>query len=84
MGFLERKKQPPAAVQTVAGMVRSAEGHPFGILDGYVPLRNGEISLYRAIREAVPIVDAAILKLIRLCGADTEDVLAAENETAHE
>ena len=22
-------------------------------------------------------------KLIRLCGADTEDVLAAENETAH-
>ena len=33
-----------------------------------VPLKNGEIALYRSIREAVPIVDAAILKLIRLAG----------------
>ena len=82
LGFLERKKQPPAAVQTAAGMARSAEGHPFGILDGYVPLRNGEISLYRAIREAVPIVDAAILKLIRLCGGVTVicDEKAAQKE----
>ena len=37
-------------------------------MDGYVPLRNGEMALYRSIREAVPIVDAAILKLIRLTG----------------
>jgi hypothetical protein len=53
----------PAQVQT-----RDAGRHPFGVLDGYVPLRNGEIDLYRAIREAVPVVDAAIVKLIRLCG----------------
>jgi hypothetical protein len=53
----------PAQVQT-----RDAGRHPFGALDGYVPLRNGEIDLYRAIREAVPVVDAAIVKLIRLCG----------------
>ncbi len=33
-----------------------------------MPLRNGEIALYRAIREAVPIVDAALIKLIRLVG----------------
>jgi hypothetical protein len=33
-----------------------------------VPLKNGEIALYRAIREAVPIVDAAVGKLIRLTG----------------
>ena len=37
-------------------------------LDGYAPLRQGEIALYRAIREAVPVVDAAVLKLVRLCG----------------
>ena len=37
-------------------------------LDGYVPLGRGEITLYRAIREAVPVVDAAICKLVRLCG----------------
>jgi hypothetical protein len=53
----------PAQVQT-----RDAGRHPFGALDGYVPLKNGEIDLYRAIREAVPVVDAAIVKLIRLCG----------------
>ena len=38
------------------------------MLDGYVPLRNGEIALYRSIREAVPIVDAALRKLVRLAG----------------
>lgn len=58
-----KKKEPAAQVQ-----LRPAQGHPFGMLEGYVPLKNGEIGLYRAIREAVPIVDAAIGKLIRLCG----------------
>lgn len=58
-----KKKQPEPVVQ-----LRESKTHPFGVLDSYVPLHNGEISLYRAIREAVPIVDAAIGKLIRLCG----------------
>ena len=62
-----RKKEPgpelPAAVQ-----LRDTSRHPFGILDGYVPLRNGETRLYRAVREAVPVVDAAIYKLIRMTG----------------
>ena len=48
--------------------LRSADTHPFGALSGYVPLRSGEIALYRAIREAVPIVDAALMKIIRLVG----------------
>ena len=65
---LFEKRPRAAAVQTAAAQTRSVGDHPFGILDGYAPLRNGEIRLYRAIREAVPIVDAAILKLIRLCG----------------
>lgn len=51
--------------------LRSAERHPFGVFDSYVPLGGGEISLYRSIREAVPIVDAAIMKLIRLSGGVT-------------
>ena len=45
--------------------------HPFLQLDGYVPLGRGEAALYRAIREAVPVVDAAICKLVRLCGGLT-------------
>ena len=60
----KRKEAPPAA----AVQLRGAAHHPFGALEGYVPLRSGEIALYRAIREAVPIVDAAIMKIIRLAG----------------
>ena len=67
MGWFDRKKQP-AITKTVQAQLRDSQRHPFGALDGYVPLRNGEIALYRSIREAVPIVDAAILKLIRLTG----------------
>ncbi len=41
--------------------------HPFPLLDSYTPLRGQECALYDSIREAVPIVDAAIDKLVRLC-----------------
>ena len=64
---MKRKKKAPtptgAAVQ-----IRDGARHPFGMLDRYVPLQKAEVSLYRQIREAVPAVDAAILKLIRLVG----------------
>ena len=61
-----RKKERGAAV--AASQLRDAGRHPFVQIDGYVPLSRGEVSLYRAIREAVPVVDAAICKLVRLCG----------------
>ncbi|WP_369282741.1 serine/threonine protein phosphatase [Oscillibacter sp. GMB15532] len=66
MRFGKRKQAPekPAAVV----QLRNAERHPFGVLDGYVPLRGGELRLYRAIREGVPVVDAAVYKLIRMTG----------------
>lgn len=60
------RKKPAAQPPEV--QLRDQEGHPFGALDRYVPLRRGELELYRAIREAVPIVDAALMKLVRLCG----------------
>ena len=65
LGLFEKKRTEPAGT---AVQLRDGGRHPFGMLDGYVPLRNGEIALYRSIREAVPIVDAAVLKLIRLAG----------------
>lgn len=58
-----REEQPPAQVQ-----IRPAQRHPFQLIDGYIPMDQPEFRLYRAIREAVPVVDAAILKLIRLSG----------------
>ena len=65
MKWFEKKKPAgkPPQVQ-----LRDWERHPFGVLDQYVPLRSGEITLYRSIREAVPIIDAAIWKMVRLCG----------------
>ena len=68
MGLFKREKEPPAAARA---QLRSGQSHPFGLLNGYVPLHSPESTLYRSIREAVPIVDAAILKLIRLAGGVT-------------
>lgn len=59
----KRKTQPAAqAVQT------AASASPFSELSGYVPLRSGEYRLYAALREAVPIIDAGIDKILRLIG----------------
>lgn len=61
-------KSKSPRVRGTAVQTRDTGRHPFGALDRYVPLSRGESQIYRAIREAVPIVDAAVLKLIRLCG----------------
>jgi hypothetical protein len=63
-----KQKRPERAPVPSAVQLRDGSRHPFGILDGYVPLRGGELQLYRTVREAVPVVDAAIYKLIRMTG----------------
>ncbi len=65
MSIFKRPRLKPAAVST---QIRSAAAHPFGMLDNYVPLGGGDIRLYRAIREAVPVLDSAVMKIIRLTG----------------
>lgn len=42
--------------------------HPFSYINGYTPLKKPSHMLYRSLREAVPIIDAAITKTIRLVG----------------
>ena len=64
------EKRSPA-IAAAAAQLREGGQHPFGILDRYVPLDNAQIPLYRAVREAVPIVDAALSKLVRLVGGVT-------------
>lgn len=61
--FIGKQKRPAPSVQ-----LRTCDTHPFRLLDGYVPLGSAETKLYRSIREAVPVVDAAIMKIIRLTG----------------
>ena len=76
MDFWKRRRETeaPATVQ-----LRDGTRNPFGLMDGYVPLGDGTSRLYRAIREGVPIVDAAIYKLIRMIGGVTA---ACENPQA--
>ena len=69
MALLRRKREVAPRVKAV--QLRRGEGHPFQMLEGYIPLHRLEFSLYRSIREAVPLIDAAILKLVRLSGGIT-------------
>lgn len=69
MGLLKRKGKTAdcfSGVQTAQGL--NTVRHPFRALDGYVPLKTAEHTLYAALREAIPIIDAAILKTVRLTG----------------
>ncbi len=60
-----RKRKAAAGQQA---QLRMGQGHPFGAISAYVPMGGGEIQVYRAMREALPILDAAIGKLCRLVG----------------
>jgi len=66
MNILKRKKEGRTAYATPQTARR--EPGPFGTHTPKTPADRGELRLYRAIRETVPVVDAAILKLIRLTG----------------
>ena len=62
-----KRKQEGCPV-AAACQIRSGFSHPFGSLRGYYPLGGGEERIYRQVREAVPVLDAAVGKLVRLSG----------------
>ncbi len=64
MGIFKKRN----ASRVSAPVTQPQNGHPFGILDGYVPLGVPQIRLYYTLREAIPVIDAAILKIVRLTG----------------
>ncbi len=61
--LLAGKKEPASAVQT-APKSRSVTG----LMSRYQPLMPPNAQLYRAMREAIPIIDAALDKIVRLVG----------------
>ena len=67
MGLPARNRRERGTA-AAAAQLRDGGRHPFVQLDGYTPLGAGEAALYRAVREAVPVVDAAIGKLVLLRG----------------
>jgi len=67
MGIFKNRK----ISRVSAPVTQNTNKHPFGILDGYVPLAAPQMKLYYALREAVPVIDAAIFKIVRLTGGFT-------------
>ncbi len=55
--------QPVAVCQ-----LRSGQVHPYGALRSFSALGAGEERLYQQLREAIPVLDAAVGKLVRLSG----------------
>lgn len=67
MAIGKRKKEAPESA-VVAVPQTSGTKHPFLTLQNYNPLSTADMALYKSLREAIPIIDAAIYKLIRLIG----------------
>ena len=63
-----KRKQKEGAVPTAVCQLRSGRVHPFASLRTFVPLGGGEEQVYRQLREALPVLDAAVGKMVRLCG----------------
>lgn len=64
-----RKNTAPASPQNPAlATVGTAQNLPFGAISAYSPPPAVTGDLFAALREAVPVIDAAIYKLIRLTG----------------
>lgn len=63
--FGKRKKESVPVVQTASSV---GGHHPFVSIRNYRPLSSSEKELYRSLRESVPIIDAAIYKIVRLVG----------------
>ena len=63
-----KRKHQDTPLAAAACQLRSGQSHPFGALKGFVPLGTGEELIYRQLREAIPVLDAAVGKLVRLSG----------------
>lgn len=64
---MKRRKQEANEVRAVC-QLRDGSCHPFGALRSYMPMGCGEEEIYREIREGIPVLDAAVGKLVRLSG----------------
>lgn len=64
---MKRKKQESGAMAAVC-QLRGGNIHPFGAMRHFTPLGGGEERVYREMRESIPVLDAAVGKMVRLCG----------------
>lgn len=67
MAIGKHKKAKPEK-SAVAVPQTGKNAHPFLSLSSYSPQLASDMTLYKSLREAIPIIDAAIYKIIRLMG----------------
>lgn len=67
MGWFHKRKPTAQSLYQEA----RRDGHPFSAMDRYLPLAPPEERLYESLREGIPLIDAGILKLVRLAGGFT-------------
>lgn len=63
-----RKKKSESTCDAIAVPQTSGKTHPFLSLASYNPTTH-DMELYKSLREAIPVIDAAIFKLVRLIGS---------------
>lgn len=66
--FSKKNKTEHAPVMTSRAKTAA---HPFSAIERYTPLSTAELDLYSSLREAIPIIDGALGKLVRLLGTFT-------------
>lgn len=74
---IRKQKKEKGQADVVAVPQTGKSGHPFASLRGYHPAADYDMALYKSLREAVPIIDAAIMKIVRLLGTFS---ISCENE----
>lgn len=70
-----------SSAKTAVSVPQTYRHNPFDRLDNYVPLATAQNSLFKELREAVPVLDAAIHKIVRLTGGFTVEC-SKESTTA--
>lgn len=63
-----KNKEKKLPVSAEACQLRTGQSHPFSALRSYAALGSEEERMYRQVREAIPVLDAAVTKLVRLSG----------------
>lgn len=64
--FKRKKRNTNAPVQTAPS--RSTEPNPYSLITQHITEHKPHLEIYRQLKESVPIIDAAISKIIRLTG----------------
>ncbi len=77
--FSARKSSEDDVASATLGRCSS---HPFSLIDSYSPYMQKQLELYESLREAVPIIDAAISKLTRLIGTFSVECCDKNAQTA--